>query len=237
MQPSDALKAYFKAGDEDITPAIVERVETLSGNIFPAIQGPSGVGCMQTSLAKERKLEVGKSGCSLDIGPSFALESTYYTAHILDVLTESFDTHVWEDFIARGCLQRELYSTLLHFGRLNTAASYKVLHQAWKLRNIFLQGIKLYYRVLENMLKAEEARSGKNNFTALLENEIFHKCLLACSFEMIVASYRMVISNCTSSADNLSTAFVQGCLCWCLSIFYQQFYLHRFLGKMSLSKR
>ena len=58
LQPSDALKSFFTAGDEDLTPAIVERVETLSGNIFPAIQGPSGVGCMQSSLAKERKLEV-----------------------------------------------------------------------------------------------------------------------------------------------------------------------------------
>lgn len=55
-----------------------------------------------------------------------------------------------------------------------------------------MQGIKLYYRVLENMLKAEEARSGKKDFTALLNNETFHKCLLACSFEMVVASYRMV---------------------------------------------
>lgn len=42
------------------------------------------------------------------------------------------------------------------------------------------------------MLRAEEARTGKKDFTVLLENEIFHKCLLACSFEMIVASYRMV---------------------------------------------
>jgi hypothetical protein len=46
--------------------------------------------------------------------------------------------------------------------------------------------------VLENMLKAEEARTGKRNFTALLNHEIFHKCVLACSFEMVVASYRMV---------------------------------------------
>ena len=54
------------------------------------------------------------------------------------------------------------------------------------------QGIKLYYRVLENMLKAEEARTGKRNFTALLNNKTFHKCLLACAFEMVIASYRMV---------------------------------------------
>lgn len=54
------------------------------------------------------------------------------------------------------------------------------------------QGLKLYYRVLESMLKAEEARTGRNNFTLLLRNNIFHKCLLACSFEMVAASYRIV---------------------------------------------
>lgn len=50
----------------------------------------------------------------------------------------------------------------------------------------------MYYRVLESMLRAEEARTGKQNFTALLQNEVFHKCLLACAFEMVVASYRIV---------------------------------------------
>ena len=57
------------------------------------------------------------------------------------------------------------------------------------------QGTKLYYRVLENMLKAEEQRGGKRSFTALLNHDIFHKCVLACSFEMVVASYRMVRPN------------------------------------------
>ncbi len=42
------------------------------------------------------------------------------------------------------------------------------------------------------MLKAEETRTGKRNFTVLLNHEVFHKCVLACSFEMVVASYRMV---------------------------------------------
>ena len=50
----------------------------------------------------------------------------------------------------------------------------------------------MYFRVLENMLKAEEGRTGKKSFKVLLKNETFHKCLLACSFEMVVASYRMV---------------------------------------------
>lgn len=60
------------------------------------------------------------------------------------------------------------------------------------LNQVLLQGLKLYYRVLESMLKAEEARTGRSNFTLLLRNETFHKCLLACSFEMVAASYRIV---------------------------------------------
>lgn len=55
-----------------------------------------------------------------------------------------------------------------------------------------MQGTKLYYRVLESMLKMEESRTGKRNFTALLTNDTFHTCLLACAFEMVVASYRIV---------------------------------------------
>lgn len=58
LQPSEVLKGYFQDCDEDITSEIVKRVNYLSSNIFPAIQGPSGVACMQSSLARERKSEV-----------------------------------------------------------------------------------------------------------------------------------------------------------------------------------
>ncbi len=54
-----------------------------------------------------------------------------------------------------------------------------------------MQGIKLYYHVLEAMLKGEEAQ-GRKSFTSLLESDSFHMCLIACAFEMVIASYRMV---------------------------------------------
>ncbi|KAL0037539.1 hypothetical protein WJX77_001507 [Trebouxia sp. C0004] len=54
------------------------------------------------------------------------------------------------------------------------------------------QGVKLYYNVLEAMLAAEESRTHRANFTSLLSSNSFHKCLAACAFELIVASYKMV---------------------------------------------
>ena len=57
-----------------------------------------------------------------------------------------------------------------------------------------MQGVKLYYNVLEAMLAAEESRTQRANFTSLLSSNSFHKCLAACAFELIVASYKMVRS-------------------------------------------
>lgn len=54
------------------------------------------------------------------------------------------------------------------------------------------QGVKLYFRVLEGMLKAEQDRTGRSNFASLLASSSFHKCLAACAFEVVIASYRMV---------------------------------------------
>ena len=55
-----------------------------------------------------------------------------------------------------------------------------------------LQGVKLFYRVLQSMLKAEHDRTGRSDFGSLLSSASFHKCLAACCFEVVIASYRMV---------------------------------------------
>ena len=70
LQPSEVLEGYFQACDEDLTSEVVTRVEELSNNILPAVPGPSSIACMQSSLAKERKLEVGDSSpCWADLQP------------------------------------------------------------------------------------------------------------------------------------------------------------------------
>ncbi len=50
---------------------------------------------------------------------------------------------------------------------------------------------KIYYQVLKDMLIGEQARLQKNNFTALLSNEDFHKSHVVCSVETVLFAYNM----------------------------------------------
>ncbi|XP_022791806.1 retinoblastoma-associated protein-like isoform X3 [Stylophora pistillata] len=52
---------------------------------------------------------------------------------------------------------------------------------------IFVLAKKLYYRVMEAMLLAEEKRLSCSDFSALLNSEAFHVSLLACSLEVVMA--------------------------------------------------
>ncbi|KAJ3701533.1 hypothetical protein LUZ61_005238 [Rhynchospora tenuis] len=62
---------------------------------------------------------------------------------------------------------------------------------------------KLYYRVLESICKSESnllsSRSEKNNngsgnnLAQLLSNERFHRCMLACSAELVLATHKTVL--------------------------------------------
>lgn len=61
MQPSEALLSYFRTCDDDVTSAVVRRVQDLSNCIFPLPQGPSGVAFLQSTMARERRLEVSSS--------------------------------------------------------------------------------------------------------------------------------------------------------------------------------
>ncbi|KAL9225685.1 hypothetical protein vseg_001579 [Gypsophila vaccaria] len=54
------------------------------------------------------------------------------------------------------------------------------------------EALKLYYRVLEAMCTAESQMLNANNLTSLLTNERFHRCMLACSAELILATYKAV---------------------------------------------
>uniref|UniRef100_A0A8C6XFA8 Retinoblastoma-associated protein n=1 Tax=Naja naja TaxID=35670 RepID=A0A8C6XFA8_NAJNA len=50
-------------------------------------------------------------------------------------------------------------------------------------------GVRLYYRVMESLLKSEEKRLSVHNFSKLLNNDIFHISLLACALELVMATY------------------------------------------------
>ncbi|XP_022746054.1 retinoblastoma-related protein-like isoform X2 [Durio zibethinus] len=53
-----------------------------------------------------------------------------------------------------------------------------------------LEALKLYYRVLEAMCTAEAQILHAPNLTSLLTNERFHRCILACSAELVLATHK-----------------------------------------------
>ncbi|KAH7293871.1 hypothetical protein KP509_28G046300 [Ceratopteris richardii] len=58
-----------------------------------------------------------------------------------------------------------------------------------------LEALKLYYKVLGSMCQAESQRLQCENLSALLMNERFHRCMLACSAELVLATYKTVSMN------------------------------------------
>ncbi|KAK1259915.1 Retinoblastoma-related protein [Acorus gramineus] len=55
-----------------------------------------------------------------------------------------------------------------------------------------MEALKLYYRVLEAICRAESQPSNGNNLNSLLTNERFHRCMLACSAELVLATHKTV---------------------------------------------
>ncbi|XP_077227856.1 retinoblastoma-related protein-like [Tasmannia lanceolata] len=55
-----------------------------------------------------------------------------------------------------------------------------------------MEALKLYYRVLEAMCRAELPILQDGNLTPLLTNERFHRCMLACSAELVLATHKTV---------------------------------------------
>lgn len=53
----------------------------------------------------------------------------------------------------------------------------------------FKLGVRLYYKVMEAMLKSEEKRLSVQNFSKLLNDSTFHTSLLACALEVVMATY------------------------------------------------
>ncbi|KAM5180611.1 retinoblastoma-associated protein [Mantella aurantiaca] len=77
-------------------------------------------------------------------------------------------------------------------------------------------GVRLHYRVLESILKSEEQRLSIHNFSKLLNNDIFHTCLLACAVEAVIAAYG---GNPFRSQTNADTALS---FPWILDVFEQK---------------
>uniref|UniRef100_A0ACD5ZNH7 Uncharacterized protein n=1 Tax=Avena sativa TaxID=4498 RepID=A0ACD5ZNH7_AVESA len=55
-----------------------------------------------------------------------------------------------------------------------------------------MEALKLYYRVLESMCRAESQILSGSNLTSLLSSERFHRCMIACSAELVLATHKTV---------------------------------------------
>ncbi|NWI90706.1 RB protein, partial [Pitta sordida] len=75
-------------------------------------------------------------------------------------------------------------------------------------------GVRLYYRVMESMLKSEEERLSVQNFSTLLNNDIFHTSLLACAVEVVIATYGR-----NASPSDGTTAETDLSFPWILNVF------------------
>ncbi|KAK4748921.1 hypothetical protein SAY87_015507 [Trapa incisa] len=69
--------------------------------------------------------------------------------------------------------------------------SAKLMDNVWAEQRR-LEACKLYYRVLEAMCRAEAQILHSHNLTSLLTNERFHRCMLACSAELVLATHKTV---------------------------------------------
>lgn len=56
-------------------------------------------------------------------------------------------------------------------------------HDYWKM------GVKLYYRLFESIVIWECRRSGQNCLSRLVNNDTFHRCMIACAIELIRHSF------------------------------------------------
>ncbi|XP_008797098.2 retinoblastoma-related protein-like isoform X2 [Phoenix dactylifera] len=70
--------------------------------------------------------------------------------------------------------------------------SVDVIDRTWA-KERKMEALKLYYRILEAICRAESQLLKTNNLSSLLSNERFHRCMLACSSELVLATHRTVV--------------------------------------------
>uniref|UniRef100_A0A1A8SCW2 Retinoblastoma-associated protein n=1 Tax=Nothobranchius rachovii TaxID=451742 RepID=A0A1A8SCW2_9TELE len=87
-------------------------------------------------------------------------------------------------------------------------------------RQRFALGVRLYYKVMEAMLKSEEKRLSVQNFSKLLNDSTFHTSLLACALEVIMATYEeSSFKNGRYNVGGGDQAGTDVCFPWILNVF------------------
>lgn len=77
--------------------------------------------------------------------------------------------------------------------------------------------VRLYYSVLQALLRSEEDRLSVSDFSAFLANETFHRALIACCTEVIMVTYGTTGNGNLSSVGSLETG--EFAFPWVLKVF------------------
>ncbi|TYI85770.1 hypothetical protein E1A91_D04G019200v1 [Gossypium mustelinum] len=118
--------------------------------------------------------------CSLSSKPSAELQR----------FLSSCDKDVTNDVICRAHIILEaIFPRNQECSVTGSLQSVNLMDNIWMEQRI-LEALKLYYRVLEAMCTAEAQILHAPNLTSLLTNERFHRCMLACSAELVLATHK-----------------------------------------------
>lgn len=112
----------------------------------------------------------------------------------LERFLSSCDKDVTNDVIRRAHIVLEAIFPSTSFGERFVSGnlqSSSLVDNVWAEQRK-LEAMKLYYRVLEAMCRAESQILNGNNLTSLLSNERFHRCMLACAAELVLATHKTV---------------------------------------------
>ncbi|KAL9251745.1 Retinoblastoma-related protein [Drosera capensis] len=108
----------------------------------------------------------------------------------LEKIFSSFDKSITNDVIRRAQI---ILEAIFPNSALGECCATGNIPNADLMDNIWAQqrrteALKLYYKVLEAIFTAEAQSSQGNNLAPLLTNERFHRCMLACSSELVLAT-------------------------------------------------
>nr|DAD30372.1 TPA_asm: hypothetical protein HUJ06_009223 [Nelumbo nucifera] len=112
----------------------------------------------------------------------------------LEHFLSSCDRDVTADVIRRAHIILEAIFPSSALGERNVVGSLQsanLMDSIWAEQRR-MEALKLYYRVLEAMCTAESQILHGSNLTSLLTNERFHRCMLACSAELVLATHKTV---------------------------------------------
>ncbi|XP_064615669.1 retinoblastoma-associated protein-like [Liolophura sinensis] len=71
----------------------------------------------------------------------------------------------------------------------------------------FRMAVRLYYRVMEALLTSEQERLSQKDFSTLLNKDTFHRCLLACSTEVVMTAYGVSWNTCEQAMNSEESDF------------------------------